>query len=320
MIMTDKRVLKRRRWHWQRWCAVEMISTALLFLAAAVQDAAAFTTTPTMPVCIESRRQYALLDDSFRVFRCKSLASSLMSSMEEEDEYDAIVIGSGISGLCAGNYLAKNGNRVLMVESHSIPGGYTTNFFRKGFRFEVSTHMLNGCDSEGSIGRILSDFGVYDQVEFVPLKHLLRWVDSSRGIDAKLPVGIDAYLDTLCDLYPHEEKGIREFHETYYPLAAWVTEYEKRKGLNKMLYAMQNLPIIGRLLSLRRKTASDIIDPLIKDPACRELLTVMTALFGLHYTELDAAIFIMGSLMFHASGAYYPIGGSGKISKVRARI
>ncbi|KAK1737338.1 hypothetical protein QTG54_012205 [Skeletonema marinoi] len=40
--------------------------------------------------------------------------------------------------------LAQQGKRVLMVEAHSIPGGYTTNFYRKGFRFEISTHVMNG--------------------------------------------------------------------------------------------------------------------------------------------------------------------------------
>lgn len=97
-----------------------------------------------------------------------------------------------------------------------------------------------------------------------------------------------------------------------------MVEYEKRRGLNQILHVLQNLPILGRLLSLRRKTAADILDPLITDSACREILTVMTALFGLHYSELDAAVFIMGSMMFHAGGAYYPIGGSGKLSRVLA--
>jgi phytoene dehydrogenase-like protein len=233
--------------------------------------------------------------------------------------YDAIIIGSGMSGLIAGNYLAREGHKVLLVEQHSLPGGYTTNFHRHGdFRFEVSTHLINGCDPDGTVGRILRSFHVADQIEFVPLQQLLRWIDPARHMDTVIPLGIHAYVDTLVRLFPHEEQGIREFHNRYYPLAEWVLEYGKRRGLNQIIHVLQHLPLLFRLLSLQHKTAADILDPLIKDPACRELMTVMTALFGLHYTELDAAIFIMGSLMFHAGGAYYPIGGSGQLAKVLA--
>jgi len=72
-----------------------------------------------------------------------------MSDIEDIGSYDAIVIGSGMSGLFAGNALVKKGYRVLMLEKHAIPGGYTTNFERKGFRFDASTHVINGCGPGG---------------------------------------------------------------------------------------------------------------------------------------------------------------------------
>lgn len=220
---------------------------------------------------------------------------------------------------------------------------------RKQFHFPVSTHMLNGCDPDGTIGKILRDFDVYDQVKFKPLQNIMRWIDPVRGIDTNLPVGIDAYVEKLCSLYPHEEDGIREFHSKFYPLAKWVIEYEKKRGLSKIVHVVKSLPILWTLLSLRRKTAADILDPLVKDPACREIMTIMTSLFGIHYTELDAAIFVsvkccakdhhiyldmqfslclnifvlflkvMGSLLFHASGAYYPKGGSSSLTKALAQ-
>jgi thioredoxin reductase len=38
-------------------------------------------------------------------------------------EYDAVIIGSGISGLVCGNYLAKAGMKVLIAEQHHKPEG-----------------------------------------------------------------------------------------------------------------------------------------------------------------------------------------------------
>ena len=36
---------------------------------------------------------------------------------------EIIVIGSGIGGLCCAGLLAKSGEKVLVLEAHSKPGG-----------------------------------------------------------------------------------------------------------------------------------------------------------------------------------------------------
>ncbi|MDD0852336.1 NAD(P)/FAD-dependent oxidoreductase [Halobacteriovorax sp. GB3] len=57
-------------------------------------------------------------------------------------KYDVVVIGSGLAGLTAANKLAKNGRKVLLLESHNKLGGFATWFKRaKGDHiFDVSLH------------------------------------------------------------------------------------------------------------------------------------------------------------------------------------
>ncbi|MFZ9683184.1 MAG: NAD(P)-binding protein, partial [Cephaloticoccus sp.] len=57
------------------------------------------------------------------------------------DEYDVIVIGSGLGGLTGANCLAKTGHKVLLLEHHYQFGGLATWFTRKGGHiFDISLH------------------------------------------------------------------------------------------------------------------------------------------------------------------------------------
>lgn len=58
------------------------------------------------------------------------------------ENYDIVVIGSGLGGMTAANVLAKGGQKVLLLEAHNKLGGLATWFFRdqKKYIFDVSLH------------------------------------------------------------------------------------------------------------------------------------------------------------------------------------
>jgi phytoene dehydrogenase-like protein len=60
----------------------------------------------------------------------------------EMNRYDYIIIGAGMGGLSAANFLAKFSKRVLVLEKHSIPGGFCTSFKRKETQFDCGIDGL----------------------------------------------------------------------------------------------------------------------------------------------------------------------------------
>ncbi len=58
-----------------------------------------------------------------------------------QDEYDVVVIGSGLAGMTAANVLGRAGHRVLLLEQHYKLGGLATWFLRPGGHiFDISLH------------------------------------------------------------------------------------------------------------------------------------------------------------------------------------
>ena len=58
--------------------------------------------------------------------------------------FDTIIIGGGLGGLVAGAKLSKEGEKVLLIEQHSVAGGCATTFKRKDFIVEAGLHAIDG--------------------------------------------------------------------------------------------------------------------------------------------------------------------------------
>ena len=74
-----------------------------------------------------------------------------------EQKYQTIVVGGGIAGLTCAAYLAKGGQRVLLIEKNNECGGLVNSFSRDGFRFEAGVRAL---ENAGIIFPMLQELGI----------------------------------------------------------------------------------------------------------------------------------------------------------------
>src|SRR5512135_1226673 len=138
-------------------------------------------------------------------------------------DYDVIVIGSGAGGLTAAVALAQAGKKVLVLEQHDRPGGWTHSFTLDGYRFSPGVHYIGKLDPGGTLRVIYEGLGVSQDLTFCELnpdgydhihigdkrfdfpKGRENLVQRLKGSFPRSGPEIDSYFDSLTNLWESAE-------------------------------------------------------------------------------------------------------------------
>jgi len=88
--------------------------------------------------------------------------------MQNDSEYDVIVIGSGMGGMTAASLLAGEGYKVLLLEAALALGGCSSSYKRKGYTFESGATTLIGFDEGQPMNILEKMLGV--EIPKIPLE------------------------------------------------------------------------------------------------------------------------------------------------------
>lgn len=218
-------------------------------------------------------------------------------------DYDAIIIGSGAGGLTVAVALAQAGKKVLVLEQHDRPGGWTHSFTLQGYRFSPGVHYIGDLHEGGGLRSIYEGLGVSQDLTFCELNpdgydHIIV---GDKRVD--FPRGKENLIERLKSHFPHEAKGI----DSYFADLTNMMESLARIGnLSKPVQSAMSAPTI---LKWMRASGADLINAHIGDPVLRGVLAGQAGDHGLPPSQVSA--FMHAGITHHyLDGGYYPLGGA----------
>jgi len=224
------------------------------------------------------------------------------------------VIGAGLGGLTVGALLAKDGQKVTILEQHNIVGGCATTFKRGDFSCEVGLHEMDGVYTNPMIVDIFKRLGVYDHVEFVKANEFFS-VTTKYG-KFVMPDGIENVKKALQLKFPNEKKGIESYFKTIQKIAE---SFEKL--LTPSWYHFAFFPFLFRdILLYKSKSVTDVLDKIIRNEKLKLILNTNVQYYSDSPNNLSFLLHAIAQYSYYQGGGWFIKGGSGRLSDYLAKI
>ena len=233
-----------------------------------------------------------------------------------DDDYDALVVGSGPGGLASAVCLAKMGWKVAVFEQHYTAGGFTHAYGRHGYEWDVGVHYVGDMGSTKTLGRKLFDF-LSDRK--------LRWADMGEIYDTvylgeekfEFPKGEKPLRAALLDRFPEESAAIDEYFQLIRSVAKAMRSYSALKllphALVKPLAWLQKRFLLPKEMF---ETTGEVLNRLTKN---KTLIGILTTQWGDSGLTPEKSSFIIHAVIarHYLNGGYYPVGGASQIAETQ---
>ncbi len=198
--------------------------------------------------------------------------------MMSENEFDVIVIGSGIGGSACGALLSAEGFRTLVIEKNDRVGGMSSSYEKDGYIIDSAIHVFSS-GIKGRFGKIMKKVGL-DILKFVNItdKNAIRalgqkgytklamdpTIATNKGgpsfkNEEQVDLGamgfkkgdMSTLIKIMGSILQTSRKKLREMHEKKMTLEEYLNQFNPSQGV-KSLFAF----LVGGMFGIPPKMAS----------------------------------------------------------------
>ncbi|MHA1407985.1 MAG: phytoene desaturase family protein [Candidatus Heimdallarchaeaceae archaeon] len=221
--------------------------------------------------------------------------------------YDVLIIGSGMGGLGAGLTLQNHNPklRTIILEQHSVPGGYVTGFRRKGMYFDAGAEGVIYAGKEQVLALTLQKLGVEQEFIKIDPLEVLYYHDKKITVHANP----EQFLEELIQHFPENKRELRAYFKTMKEMTEELWYYGPTE-FTKSLWTL--LKFVLRAKTIRKyffKSFQKYLDKKISNIKLHSILSFYNLWLGLPPKDIKAPVGVIVGGNPYFKGNFYPKGG-----------
>lgn len=227
-----------------------------------------------------------------------------------------VVLGSGVTGLCAAALLSRCGYDLTVLEAHpAVCGGHARTLTVDGLPFSAGPQYVwdftPGSDGVGA--RVLEYLGLQDRLHFVGMApDGFERVVIGQEAPFDVPMGLERFCEALTQRMPQDRAGLRHFFEVVDDMYAGTRLLYRRGTYLESAPDMVFAVLTSTHLSLRAKltlsryyneSLQRVFDDCALSPLTRRLLLGHAGVFAENPERLSAGVYAAATGCYHSGSS-----------------
>jgi all-trans-retinol 13,14-reductase len=130
-----------------------------------------------------------------------------------KNQYDVVIVGSGLGGLVSAVILAKEGYRVCVLEKNQQFGGNLQTFVREKTIFDTGIHYIGGLSEGQNLHTYFNYLGIMDDLNLKKMDQNGFDIISFDNDPQEYPhaQGCENFVNQLSQIFPDEKENLKNY-------------------------------------------------------------------------------------------------------------
>jgi len=148
------------------------------------------------------------------------------------EEFDIVIIGSGMGGLICADILGREGYKVCVLEKNRQVGGCLQTYVRDRVIFDSGVHYMGGLSKGQNLYQVFKYLGIIDKLKLQKMDEdafdrILLDNDDKKYIYAQ---GYENFIQHILKEFPEEEKALRTYCDKIKEVCSKFPLYNLKQG------------------------------------------------------------------------------------------